>query len=256
MSIDINNIADGYDIGNQLLEAYQAADDKEKFLDELDSLKGSGALSNYNRDTFRYYANKGITPNGNISVVSNVGSTKDLTELYEKPITTRQDKLHEMVQKEFDDTQVLVENEFNETQELVQKEFDETQQLVTDEFTKTRTLIKEESDETQTLIKTESDETQNILQTEFDETQGLIKKNHKEIVDTINNGVTTVTNKMDTDTNTITDKLDSNTNTINTTLGSNHTEAMAKWDKIISILTVLGTSPLTEEDMAEVLAAS
>ena len=139
MSIDVNNIADGYDIGNQLLEAYQAADDKEKFLDELDSLKGSGALSNYNRDTFRAYANKGIIPNGNISVVSNVRSTKDLTELYEKPITIRQDKLHNLVQKEFDDTQ----------------------QLMT-----------------------------------------------------------------------------------------------AKWDKIISILTVLGTSPLTEEDMAEVLAAS
>ena len=139
MSIDINNIADGYDIGKQLLEAYQTADDKEKFLDELDSLKGSGALSNYNRDTFRAYANKGIIPNGNISVISNVRSTKDLAELYDKPIIIRQDKLHDMVQKEFDDTQ----------------------QLMT-----------------------------------------------------------------------------------------------AKWDKIISILTVLGTSPLTEEDMAEVLAAS
>ena len=139
MSIDVNNIADGYDIGKQLLEAYQTADDKEKFLDELDSLKGSGALSNYNRDTFRAYANKGIIPNGNISVISNVRSTKDLTELYDKPIIIRQDKLHDMVQKEFDDTQ----------------------QLMT-----------------------------------------------------------------------------------------------AKWDKIISILTVLGTSPLTEEDMAEVLAAS
>ena len=127
MSIDVNNIADGYDIGKQLLEAYQTADDKEKFLDELDSLKGSGALSNYNRDTFRAYANKGIIPNGNISVVSNIRSTKDLTEYYEKPITDRQDKLHNMVQKEFDDTQVLVENEFNETQELVQREFDETQ---------------------------------------------------------------------------------------------------------------------------------
>ena len=68
MSIDVNNIADGYDISKQLLEAYQTADDKEKFLDELDSLKGSGAISNYNRDTFRAYANKGITPNGNISV--------------------------------------------------------------------------------------------------------------------------------------------------------------------------------------------
>ena len=139
MSIDINNIADGYDIGKQLLEAYQTADDKEKFLDELDSLKGSGAISNYNRDTFRAYANKGIIPNGNISVISNVRSTKDLTELYDKPIIIRQDKLHDMVQKKFDDTQ----------------------QLMT-----------------------------------------------------------------------------------------------AKWDKIISILTVLGTSPLTEEDMAEVLAAS
>lgn len=139
MSIDVNNIADGYDIGKQLLEAYQTADDKEKFLDELDSLKGSGAISNYNRDTFRAYANKGIIPNGNISVISNVRSTKDLTELYDKPIIIRQDKLHDMVQKEFDDTQ----------------------QLMT-----------------------------------------------------------------------------------------------AKWDKIISILTVLGTSPLTEEDMAEVLAAS
>ena len=139
MSIDVSNIADGYDIGNQLLEAYQAADDKEKFLDELDSLKGSGAISNYNRDTFRAYANKGIIPNGNISVISNVRSTKDLTELYDKPIIIRQDKIHD----------------------LVQKEFDETQQLMT-----------------------------------------------------------------------------------------------TKWDKIISILTVLGTSPLTEEDMAEVLAAS
>lgn len=164
MSIDVNNIADGYDIGKQLLEAYQAADDKEKFLDELDSLKGSGAISNYNRDIFRAYANKSITPNGSISVVSNVGSTKDLTELYEKPITDRQDELHDMVQKEFDDTQ--------------------------------------------TLIQTESD------------------------------------------------MINTSIGTVNTTLGSNHTEAMAKWDKIISILTVLGTSPLTEEDMAEVLAAS
>lgn len=139
MSIDVNNIADGYDIGKQLLEAYQTADDKEKFLDELDSLKGSGAISNYNRDTFRAYANKGIIPNGNLSVISNAKSTKDLAELYDKPITDRQDNLHDMIQKEFDDTQ----------------------QLMT-----------------------------------------------------------------------------------------------AKWDKIISILTVLGTSPLTEEDMAEVLAAS
>jgi len=139
MSIDVSNIADGYDIGKQLLEAYQAADDKEKFLDELDSLKGSGAISNYNRDTFRAYANKGIVPNGNISVISNAKSIKDLTELYDKPIIIRQDKIHDLVQKGFNDTQ----------------------QLMT-----------------------------------------------------------------------------------------------AKWDKIISILTALGTSPLTEEDMAEVLAAS
>lgn len=93
MSIDVNNIADGYDIGKQLLEAYQAADDKEKFLDELDSLKGSGAISNYNRDTFRAYANKGIVPNGNLSVISNARSIKDLTELYNKPIIDRQDKI-------------------------------------------------------------------------------------------------------------------------------------------------------------------
>ena len=108
MSIDVNNIADGYDIGKQLLEAYQTADDKEKFLDELDSLKGSGAISNYNRDTFRAYANKGIIPNGNISVISNARSTKDLTELYEKPVTDRQDELHDMVQKGFNDTQQLM----------------------------------------------------------------------------------------------------------------------------------------------------
>ena len=139
MSIDVSNIADGYDIGKQLLEAYQTADDKEKFLDELDSLKGSGAISNYNRDTFRAYANKGIVPNGNLSVISNAKSIKDLTELYDKPIIIRQDELNDLVQKGFNDTQ----------------------QLMT-----------------------------------------------------------------------------------------------AKWDKIISILTVLGTSPLTEEDMAEVLAAS
>lgn len=139
MSIDVNNIADGYDIGRQLLEAYQTADDKEKFLDELDSLKGSGAISNYNRDTFRAYANKGIIPNGNLSVISNAKSTKDLAELYDKPIIIRQDELNDLVQKGFNDTQ----------------------QLMT-----------------------------------------------------------------------------------------------AKWDKIISILTALGTSPLTEEDMAEVLAAS
>lgn len=139
MSIDVSNIADGYDIGKQLLEAYQTADDKEKFLDELDSLKGSGAISNYDRDTFRAYANKGIIPNGNLSIISNARSTKDLAELYDKPIIIRQDKIHDLVQKGFNDTQ----------------------QLMT-----------------------------------------------------------------------------------------------AKWDKIISILTVLGTSPLTEEDMAEVLAAS
>ena len=157
MSIDVSNIADGYDIGKQLLEAYQTADDKEKFLDELDSLKRSGAISNYNKDTFRAYANKGIIPNGNISVVSNVGSTKDLAELYEKPITDRQNKLHDMVQKEFDETQ---------------------------------------------------------------------------------------------------DNLNINTNKIINNNNANFAVATAKWDKIISILTVLGTSPLTEEDMAEVLAAS
>ena len=201
MSIDINNIADGYDIGKQLLEAYQTADDKEKFLDELDSLKGSGAISNYNRDTFRAYANKSIIPNGNISVVSNVGSTKDLTELYEKPVTDRQDKLHKMVQKEFDDTQVLVENEFNETQELVQREFDETQDNLN---TNTNKIINNDN------------------------------ANHASLI-------------SDLDSNT--DKIIANDNT-------NFAVATAKWDKIISILTVLGTSPLTEEDMAEVLAAS
>lgn len=108
MSIDVNNIADGYDIGRQLLEAYQTADDKEKFLDELDSLKGAGAISNYNRDTFRAYANKGIIPNGNLSVISNARSTKDLAELYSKPIIIRQDKLHDIVQKGFDDSQQLM----------------------------------------------------------------------------------------------------------------------------------------------------
>lgn len=157
MSIDINNIADGYDIGKQLLEAYQAADDKEKFLDELDSLKGSGAISNYDRDTFRAYANKGIIPNGNISVISNARSIKDLTELYDKPIIIRQDKIHDLVQKGLDDTQ-----------------------------------------------------------------------------DNLNTNI---------------DKIIANDN-------ANFAVATAKWDKIISILTVLGTSPLTEEDMAEVLAAS
>ena len=157
MSIDVNNIADGYDIGKQLLEAYQTADDKEKFLDELDSLKGSGAISNYNRDTFRACANKGIIPNGSISIISNARSTKDLAELYDKPITDRQDNLHDLVQKEFDETQ---------------------------------------------------------------------------------------------------DNLNTNTNKIINNDNANFAVATAKWDKIISILTVLGTSPLTEEDMAEVLAAS
>lgn len=108
MSIDVSNIADGYDIGKQLLEAYQTADDKEKFLDELDSLKGSGAISNYDRDTFRAYANKGIVPNGNISVISNAKSTKDLAELYDKPIIIRQDKIHDLVQKGFNDSQQLM----------------------------------------------------------------------------------------------------------------------------------------------------
>ena len=179
MNIDINNIADGYDIGKQLLEAYQTADDKEKFLDELDSLKGSGAISNYNRDTFRAYANKGIIPNGNISVVSNVRSTKDLTELYDKPIIIRQDKLHDLVQKEFDDTQ---DNLNTNTNKIINND----------------------------------------------------NANHASLI-------------SDLDSNT--DKIIANDNT-------NFAVATAKWDKIISILTVLGTSPLTEEDMAEVLAAS
>ena len=179
MGIDVSNIADGYDIGKQLLEAYQTADDKEKFLDELDSLKGSGAISNYNRDTFRAYANKGIIPNGNISVVSNVRSTKDLTEYYEKPITGRQDKLHNMVQKELDDTQ---DNLNTNTNKIINND----------------------------------------------------NANHASLI-------------SDLDSNT--DKIIANDNT-------NFAVATAKWDKIISILTVLGTSPLTEEDMAEVLAAS
>lgn len=179
MSIDINNIADGYDIGKQLLEAYQTADDKEKFLDELDSLSGSGAISNYNRDTFRAYANKSITPNGNISVVSNVGSTKDLTELYEKPVTDRQDKLHGMVQKEFDDTQ---DNLNTNTNKIINND----------------------------------------------------NANHASLIS----------------------DLDSNTDKIIANDNANFAIATAKWDKIISILTALGTSPLTEEDMAEVLAAS
>lgn len=201
MSIDVNNIADGYDIGRQLLEAYQTADDKEKFLDELDSLKGSGAISNYNRDTFRAYANKGIIPNGNLSVISNAKSTKDLAELYDKPITDRQDDLHDLVQKEFDDTQTLVENEFNETQELVQREFDETQENLN---TNTNKIINNDN------------------------------ANHASLIS----------------------DLDSNTDKIIANDNANFAVATAKWDKIISILTVLGTSPLTEEDMAEVLAAS
>ena len=179
MSIDVSNIADGYDISKQLLEAYQAADDKEKFLDELDSLKGSGALSNYNRDTFRAYANKGIIPNGNISVVSNVGSTKDLTELYDKPITDRQDELHDLVQKEFDETQ---ENLNTNTNKIINND----------------------------------------------------NANHASLIS----------------------DLDSNTDKIIANDNANLAVTTAKWDKIINILTVLGTSPLTEEDMAEVLAAS
>lgn len=223
MSIDINNIADGYDIGKQLLEAYQAADDKEKFLDELDSLKGSGALSNYNRDTFRAYANKSITPNGSLSVVSNVGSTKDLTELYEKPVTDRQDKLHDMVQKEFDDTQVLVENEFNETQELVQREFDETQDNLN---TNTNKIINNDNANHASLI---SD----------------LDSNTDKIIANDNTNLAVTTAKWDKLHDTVQKEFD-DTQQLMTT----------KLDKIISILTVLGTSPLTEEDMAEVLAAS
>ena len=157
MSIDVSNIADGYDIGKQLLESYQTVDDKEKFLDELDSLKGSGAISNYNRDTFRAYANKGIVPNGNLSVISNARSIKDLTELYDKPIIIRQDKIHDLVQKGLDDTQ---------------------------------------------------------------------------------------------------DNLNTNTDKIIANDNANFAVATAKWDKMISILTALGTSPLTDEDMDEVLAAN
>lgn len=223
MSIDVNNIADGYDIGNQLLEAYQTADDKEKFLDELDSLKGSGAISNYNRDTFRAYANKGITPNGNISVVSNVGSTKDLTELYEKPITDRQDELHDMVQKEFDDTQVLVENEFNETQELVQREFDETQDNLN---TNTNKIINNDNANHASLISDLDSNTDKIIAN-----------------DNANLAVTTA-------------KWDELHDTVQQEFDDTQQLMTAKLDKIISILTVLGTSPLTEEDMAEVLAAS
>lgn len=223
MSIDVNNIADGYDIGEQLLEAYQAADDKEKFLDELDSLKGSGALSNYNRDTFRAYANKSITPNGNLSVVSNVGSTKDLTELYEKPVTDRQDKLHDMVQKEFDDTQVLVENEFNETQELVQREFDETQDNLN---TNTNKIINNDNANHASLISDLDSNTDKIIAN-----------------DNTNLAVTTA-------------KWDKLHDTVQKEFDDTQQLMTAKLDKIISILTVLGTSPLTEEDMAEVLAAS
>jgi len=223
MSIDINNIADGYDIGKQLLEAYQAADDKEKFLDELDSLKGSGALSNYDRDTFKAYANKSITPNGNISVVSNVGSTKDLTELYEKPITDRQDELHNMVQKEFDDTQTLVENEFNETQELVQREFDETQENLN---TNTNKIINNDNANHASLISDLDSNTDKIIAN-----------------DNANLAVSTA-------------KWDKLHDTVQKEFDDTQQLMTAKWDKIISILTVLGTSPLTEEDMAEVLAAS
>lgn len=178
MSIDVNNIADGYDIGKQLLEAYQAADDKEKFLDELDSLKGSGAISNYNRDTFRAYANKGIVPNGNLSVISNARSIKDLTELYDKPIIIRQDELHDLVQKEFDETQ---DNLNTNTNKIINND----------------------------------------------------NANHASLIS----------------------DLDSNTDKIIANDNANFAVATAKWDKIISVLTVLGTSPLTEEDMAEVLAA-
>lgn len=223
MSIDVNNIADGYDIGRQLLEAYQTADDKEKFLDELDSLKGSGAISNYDRDTFRAYANKSITPNGSISVVSNVGSTKDLTELYEKPVTDRQDKLHDMVQKEFDDTQVLVENEFNETQELVQREFDETQDNLN---TNTNKIINNDNANHASLISDLDSNTDKIIAN-----------------DNTNLAVTTA-------------KWDKLHDTVQKEFDDTQQLMTAKLDKIISILTVLGTSPLTEEDMAEVLAAS
>lgn len=177
----------------------------KKFLDELDSLKGSGAISNYDRETFRAYANKGITPNGSISVISNVGSTKDLTELYDKPVTDRQDELHDLVQKEFNDTQTLVENEFNETQELVQREFEKAQNnLNTNLNTNTNKIINNDN------------------------------ANHASLIS----------------------DLDSNTDKIIANDNANFAVATAKWDKIINILTVLGTSPLTEEDMAEVLAAS
>ena len=178
MSIDVSNIADGYDIGKQLLEAYQAADDKEKFLDELDSLKGSGAISNYNRDTFRAYANKGIVPNGNLSVISNAKSIKDLTELYDKPVTDRQDKIHDLVQKGLDDTQ---DNLNTNTNKIINND----------------------------------------------------NANHASLIS----------------------DLDSNTDKIIANDNANFAVATAKWDKMISILTALGTSPLTDEDMDEVLAA-
>ena len=223
MSIDVNNIADGYDIGKQLLEAYQTADDKEKFLDELDSLKGSGAISNYNRDTFRVYADKGMVPNGNISVVSNVGSTKDLTEYYEKPVTDRQDKLHNLVQKEFDDTQTLVENEFNETQKLVQREFNETQDNLN---TNTNKIINNDNANHASLISDLDSNTDKIIAN-----------------DNTNFAVTTA-------------KWDKLQDTVQKEFDDTQQLMTTKLDKIISILTVLGISPLTEEDMAEVLAAS
>ena len=223
MSIDVNNIADGYDIGEQLLEAYQAADDKEKFLDELDSLKGSGAISNYNRDTFRAYANKSIIPNGNISVVSNVGSTKDLTELYAKPVTDRQDELNDLVQKEFDDTQTLVENEFNETQELVQREFDETQENLN---TNTNKIINNDN------------------------------ANHASLISNLDTNINNIINNNNADNASLISDLDSNTDKIIANDNANFAVATAKWDKMINILTALGTSPLTDEDMDEVLAAN
>lgn len=237
MSIDVSNIADGYDIGKQLLEAYQTADDKEKFLDELDSLKGSGAISNYNRDTFRAYANKGIVPNGNISVISNVGSTKDLTELYDKPVTDRQDKLHNLVQKGFDDNQKLFSARLGKIINLLndtQKEFDDTQVLVENEF----------------------NETQELVQREFNETQDNLNTNTNKIINNDNANHASLISDLDSNT----DKIIANDN-------ANLAVATAKWDKlqdtltakldkIISILTVLSTNPSTEEDKAEVSAAS
>ena len=201
MSIDVNNIADGYDIGKQLLEAYQAADDKEKFLDELDSLKGSGAISNYNRDTFRAYANKGIVPNGNISVISNAKSIKDLTELYDRPIIIRQDELNDLVQKEFDETQ---DNLNTNTNKIINNDNANHASLISDLDSNTDKIIANDNANF-AVATTKGDELHDMVQKEFDDTQQLMT---------------------------------------------------AKWDRIISILTVLGTSPLTEEDMAEVLAAS